>query len=169
MDTSESEDSLYLAVGSETAQVAAVLERVAQFTRRQGQGDTNALLLVIRELLINAIVHGNESKTSRIALVRIARRGEHFEVQVDDEGEGFDYETLDLDLPDDPQSLDGRGLVLVHELSKELAFERGGRRVRAIVYPDDIWQESARGGFGPAENNKYVREASCTSPMGKSL
>jgi anti-sigma regulatory factor (Ser/Thr protein kinase) len=138
MDESESENSLYLTVISETDQVAVVLERVAQFTRSQGQRDTNALLLVVRELLINAIVHGNESKASRMTLVRVARRGEAFEVQVDDEGEGFDYETLDLDLPDDPQSLEGRGrgLVLVHELSEALVFERGGRRVQAIVYPD---------------------------------
>jgi anti-sigma regulatory factor (Ser/Thr protein kinase) len=177
MDESESGDSLYLTV-SGTDRVASVLERVAQFTRLQGQGDANALLLVIRELLMNALVHGNESKVSRMVLVRIARMGELFEVQVDDEGEGFDYETLDLDLPDDPQSLEGRGrgrgLVLVHELSKTLVFERGGRRVRAIVRPDGTRPESAFGGFGPTKGNKfnrkkYSREATCTNPMGKSL
>jgi hypothetical protein len=31
-----------------------------------------------------------------------------------------------------------RGLVLVHELSEELAFESGGSRVRAIVGPDGV-------------------------------
>lgn len=169
MDESESEDSLYLTVVSETEQVAAVLERVVRFARRQGQWDTNALLLVVRELLINAIVHGNESKASRMAFVRVARRGRLFEVQVDDEGEGFDYGKLDLCLPDDPQSLEGRGLVLVHELSEEIVFERGGRRVRAIIYPDSMRQESGRGSFCPAEANKHGREAACTSPMAKSL
>ena len=36
MDESESEDSLYLTVVSETERVPVVLERVAQFARRQG-------------------------------------------------------------------------------------------------------------------------------------
>ena len=71
-----------------------------------------------------------------MALIRVAQRGGRFEVQVDDEGEGFDFESLVSDLPENPQSLTKRGLVLVHELSEELRFERGGCRVRAIVDPD---------------------------------
>lgn len=168
MDESESLDSLYLSVASETLRLPLVLERVAQFARNQGAGESSALLLVVRELLMNAIVHGNESIPSRIALVRVARRGDLFEVQVDDEGEGFDSEGLDLSLPDDPQALEKRGLVIVHELSEELFFERGGRRARAFVHPDGRHGDSARGGFGPAED-KQRREASCTSPMAKSL
>jgi anti-sigma regulatory factor (Ser/Thr protein kinase) len=169
MDESETKGSLCLTV-SETDRIASVLERVAQFARRLGQKDNNALLLVVRELLMNAIVHGNESKVSCTALVRVTRKREFFEVQVDDEGEGFDYEKLDLDLPDDPQLFEGRGrargLVIVHALSDALVFERGGRRVRTIVHPN--------GGFGPTEEkkfnrNKYSREAVCTSPMAKSL
>ena len=90
MDESESDDSLYLSVVSETERVPVILERVAQFARRQGVVGTDGLLLVVRELLMNAIVHGNESDRSRMALIRVARRGSLFEVQVDDEGEGFD-------------------------------------------------------------------------------
>jgi anti-sigma regulatory factor (Ser/Thr protein kinase) len=168
MDESESADSLYLTVVSETDRVALVVERVAQFARSQGIWDANALLLVVRELLLNAIVHGNESRRSSLALVRVARRGELFEVQIDDEGEGFDYESLDLDLPDDPSSLKSRGLVLVHELSEELSFEHGGRRVRAIVHPDGRQGTTARESFGFAES-KHGREASCTNQMAKSL
>jgi Anti-sigma regulatory factor (Ser/Thr protein kinase) len=168
MDESESVDSLYLTVVSETDRVALALERVAQFMRRQGIWDFTALLLVVRELLMNAIVHGNETLPSRVALVRVARQGELFELQVDDEGEGFDYKALDLGLPDDPQSLERRGLVLVHELSEELYFERGGRRVRAIVYPDGRHGDVDREAFSPAED-KQSREASCTSRMAKSL
>jgi anti-sigma regulatory factor (Ser/Thr protein kinase) len=168
MDESESEDSLYLAVSSETAKLPLVLERVAQFARSQGHRESDALLLVVRELLMNAIVHGNESDPSRVALVRVARRGRFFEVQVDDEGEGFDSESLDLDLPEAPQYPMRRGLVLVHELSEKLSFERGGSRVRAIVDPDDSRPDSDRGRNGYAAE-KSSREESCTSPMAKSL
>ena len=71
-----------------------VLERVAEFARRQGIWDSDELLLVIRELLMNAIVHGNESRADSMALIRVAQRGGRFEVQVDDEGEGFDSSPL---------------------------------------------------------------------------
>jgi anti-sigma regulatory factor (Ser/Thr protein kinase) len=168
MDESESEDSLYLTVFSETDRVTLVLERVAQFTRRLGLGNSDELLLVVRELLMNAIVHGNRSIRSRIALIRIARRGKLVEVQVDDEGEGFDYESLVLGLPDDPQSLAKRGLVLVHELAEELVFERGGSRVRAIVDPEGKRPEGDRQDLSFIDGN-HIREEPCTSPMGKSL
>jgi anti-sigma regulatory factor (Ser/Thr protein kinase) len=168
MDESESEDSLYLTVVSETERVPLILERVAVFARRQGFSNSDGLLLVVRELLMNAIRHGNESVRSKLALVRIAQRGGRFEVQVDDEGRGFDYESLVLGLPDDPQSLAKRGLVLVHELSEELVFEHGGSRVRAIVCTE---------GKRPAPDHETIsflrernnREESCTSPMAKSL
>jgi anti-sigma regulatory factor (Ser/Thr protein kinase) len=168
MDESESDDSLYISLVSETERVPIILERVAQFARRQGVFDSDGLLLVVRELLMNAIVHGNESDPTRMALIRVAHRGAHFEVQVDDEGEGFDFESLILGLPEDPQSLTKRGLVLTHELSEELSFERGGSRVRAIVDPGGRSPDPERGQYGFA-GNKTTREEPCTSPMAKSV
>jgi anti-sigma regulatory factor (Ser/Thr protein kinase) len=167
MDESESEDSLYLTIVSETEVVPALLERVAGFARRQGLWDSDALLLVVRELVLNAIVHGNGADPQRMVLVRVARQGGLYEVQVDDEGEGFDYESLALGLPEDPQTLNGRGLVLVHELAEELVFERGGRRARAYVHRDGKRRYPARDGYGYAAGKQESREATCTSPMGK--
>jgi anti-sigma regulatory factor (Ser/Thr protein kinase) len=168
MDESESEDSLFLTLSSETERVPLILERVAEFTRRQGIWEADGLLLVVRELLMNAIRHGNESIRSRIVILRIARRGGLFEVQIDDEGEGFDYESLVLGLPEDPHTLAKRGLVLVHELAEDLVFERGGCRVRAIVYPEGKDRSMDRDGFGFLRE-KFAREEPCTNQMGKSL
>jgi hypothetical protein len=103
-----------------------------------------------------------------VALIRVARRGGLFEVQVDDEGEGFDYDSLVLGLPEDPQNLAKRGLVLVNELSEELAFERGGSRVRAIVDPEGKRPVLDREGLSFLSEIDN-REEPCTSPMAKSL
>ncbi len=167
MGDSESTESLYLSAVSETARVPVILEHVAQFARRQGVVDTDGLLLVVRELLMNAILHGNESNSSRTALLRVVWRGSVFEVQVDDEGEGFDYESLVLGLPEDPQSLTKRGLLLAHELSESLTFEHGGSRVRATVCPGGRRSDWNRGQYGFSVE-KSSREATCTSPMAKS-
>ena len=136
MNASVPADSMYLTVVSETERVAVILEHLSSYARLQGLGDSNGLLLVVRELVMNAIVHGNGSNPSRVALIRVTPRAGYFEVQVDDEGRGFDFASLILVLPDDPQTLSGRGLVLVHELSRDLKFERGGARVMTNVYPD---------------------------------
>ncbi len=136
MDDSDHDDSLYLSTISETGHVPVILEHVTQFARGQGLADTDGLLLVVRELLMNAIVCGNGSDPSLMALVRVRPKSGLFEVQIDDEGEGFDFESLVLVLPEDPQTLTKRGLVLVNELSRDLTFERGGSRVKANVYPD---------------------------------
>lgn len=86
MDECESDDSLSIIVVSEASRIPLILERVAQFARRQGVWDSDGLLLVVRELLMNAIQHGNGSDMARTAMIRVARRGGLFEVQVDDEG-----------------------------------------------------------------------------------
>ena len=168
MDECESDDSLSIIVVSEASRIPLILERVARFARRQGVWDSDGLLLVVRELLMNAIQHGNGSDMARTAMIRVARRGGLFEVQVDDEGEGFDYESLVLGLPEDPQSLTKRGLVLVNELSEDLTFERGGSRVRAIVDPGGKRPVSERCDYAFAAE-KGNREEPCTSPMVKSL
>ncbi|MEI8345077.1 MAG: ATP-binding protein, partial [Candidatus Omnitrophota bacterium] len=109
MNASVTADSMYLTVVSETERVAVILEHLSSYARLQGLGDSNGLLLVVRELLMNAIVHGNGSNPSRVALIRVTPRAGYFEVRVDDEGGGFDFASLILVLPDDPQTLSGRG------------------------------------------------------------
>jgi anti-sigma regulatory factor (Ser/Thr protein kinase) len=168
VDEIETVVSLSLTFASETSRVPLALDRVAEFARRIDCGNLDALLLVVRELLMNAIVHGNGEDPDRAVRLRVEAQDGLLEVQVEDEGSGFDHESLQLSLPEDPQHLGRRGLVLVHELCDELEFGRGGSRVRATVYSGGDAPNPDREAIGIAAGMDN-REETCTSPMARSL
>ncbi len=107
--------------------------------------------LILRELLINAIEHGNENAVERTVICSVEYVGEwQFKIVVEDEGEGFDYKTLDMQMPDDPNQIRNRGFALVNAFTDRLEFnERGNRAITYISIPqttkfrvedDEGWQ-----------------------------
>jgi anti-sigma regulatory factor (Ser/Thr protein kinase) len=164
----ETEDRYEATLNAEANLVPVLLRHSASFARRLGAKRVDELLIVVRELLANAIIHGCRSDNSKMVLLSVCFEDGRFSVEVDDEGEGFDYRSLDLRLPDDPFSLSRRGLIIVHELAEELVFTGRGNRVRAIVHADEA-PDRGDGDYrvaSAAANQKY-REEPCISQMAR--
>jgi serine/threonine-protein kinase RsbW len=85
--------------------------------------------LAIREAVANGVQHGNcEDPTKRVTVSFVLSK-EEVRVQIKDEGEGFDLESLPDPL--DPQNLfkpRGRGILLMNSFMDEVdyRFEPGG-------------------------------------------
>jgi serine/threonine-protein kinase RsbW len=96
--------------------------------------------VAVRECVINAIKHGNQSDTTKHVFVEFetAVRDEVPEVaiRVRDQGKGFDPETLANPL--DPENLlkaSGRGIFLIRNFMDDVSLQRspdGGMEVRMI-------------------------------------
>lgn len=111
--------------------------------------------LCVHEAVSNAIVHGNlgiqhgpsedpasfdrfyaevrtrladPARAARLLRVDAVWDGAFVEVQVDDEGGGF--QSGPQALPSSPAAKSGRGLHIMRELADGVAFDRGGRTVR---------------------------------------
>lgn len=96
--------------------------------------DTSAFSLVLRELVNNAVVHGNRNELARCVLCRVSHLGgSQFSITVEDEGAGMDYTALDLSLPDDPRHVQDRGFTLINAFSDQLEFNARGNCVTAYV------------------------------------
>ncbi len=164
----ETEERYEATFNAETAFIPVILRHAASFARRLDSQRIDELLIVVRELASNAIIHGSKSDGTKMVRLSITFEGDRFTVDVDDEGEGFDYESLDLRLPDDPFSLSRRGLIIVHELAEELVFLGQGNRARAIVHADDDQERGERdyGVAAVAVGQKYQEEA-CISLMAR--
>lgn len=164
----ETEDRYEAVFNAETAFVPVILRHVSSFARRLDFRCIDELLIVVRELVSNAIVHGSKSDSTKMVRLAIGFEDDRFTVDVDDEGEGFDHWSLDLHLPDDPFSLTRRGLIIVNELSEELVFLGRGNRARAIVHSDDAPGRGERdyGVAAVAEGQKYQEEP-CISQMAR--
>lgn len=99
------------------------------FAAGPGGGEMPKVNLVLRELIGNAIEHGNRNDPRRGVVCRVTRISpQSVELSVTDEGQGFTAEDVDLQILDSPSDSSRGGLRLVNALSDSLRFELGGRR-----------------------------------------
>ncbi|MBA7522189.1 hypothetical protein ES705_14306 [subsurface metagenome] len=91
-------------------------------------------MIVLRELLLNALIHGNKSVAERHIKCRIEKLEKaEFRIEVEDEGNGFDYQNLDMRLPKNPHRLKRRGYILINALSDRIEFNSRGNCITAYV------------------------------------
>lgn len=85
--------------------------------------------MALREALANAIKHGNKLNPEKRVLVEMRiEGGDRLEIEIEDEGEGFD--PAQLADPTSPQNLlrsSGRGVFYIRQFMDEVRFEAGER------------------------------------------
>jgi serine/threonine-protein kinase RsbW len=92
------------------------------------------LVLLASEAVTNAIEHGNQTDAERGVEVWFRTDGAQAEIVVEDEGVGFDPDSVSDPL--DPSRMfedGGRGVFLMESLADEVFWENGGRRVRMVM------------------------------------
>lgn len=85
------------------------------------------LTLCLDEVVVNAMLHGNEGEPTLEVELRLWGQDEYWILQVDDRGEGFHREQVPD--PDDDSSLlleHGRGILIMQQWLDELRYYRGG-------------------------------------------
>jgi len=127
--------------------VPAVCHLVTAFVGNLSTGESTKLIMILRELLENALEHGNRNDPSLQITCEIHwPEANSIEVAVSDEGEGFSMDTIDLKNPDSPTEIRRRGLRLVDALSDSLELKDCGRSVicRLAWHPVGATEESTR-------------------------
>ena len=88
------------------------------------------LSVVLSECLANAIICGNEHDLAKAVAVRAELRQDRIEVEVTDEGDGFDPASVrDPTTPDELEASCGRGLFLIRSLADEVRFNPKGNSI----------------------------------------
>lgn len=88
--------------------------------------------LIYNELLINAVIHGNENDKNKSVSVTIEIVDEDsIYSTITDEGNGFDYNRMLNEIENKDRLLleSGRGIQLVQSLTNELHYERSGKQI----------------------------------------
>ncbi len=121
---------------SDRALVSAALRASRACLRGWGVAQAEPVLIALRELLVNAIVHGNQSDPDKQVTCKLAKAPDDgLSIQVDDEGAGLDPSLLDMKLPGDPKRIEKRGLVLVQAMSETVFFDSAKGRATAYIIP----------------------------------
>ena len=81
--------------------------------------------MAVREIVVNAIRHGNQLDLDKVVRVSYRFNSERFEVGILDQGHGFDFDHLPD--PCDPENLmksSGRGIFLVRSFMDDFSLAR---------------------------------------------
>lgn len=128
-------------IPSDIKNVCSVVRKVIQYLGNTcGIMDECALFelkVVLNELVSNAIRHGNKGDCSKIVKISagVTENGYIF-LQIEDEGEGYDYHYLHEMNPNAHNTIDicdmlesGRGILIVKNLCDKIKFNQKGNKV----------------------------------------
>jgi serine/threonine-protein kinase RsbW len=88
----------------------------------------------VTEALANAILYGNRGDPRKSVRVAVAVDASAVEVEVRDEGAGFDPSIVpDPTLPENIERPGGRGIFLIRELMDEVHYGPPGNSVRMVL------------------------------------
>jgi anti-anti-sigma factor len=132
----EDADTINFTISSEMPQVDRVIEESHIFFHQLniGASELSNLNLVLREMLNNAIEHGNHGipdKEVRCDVQHLGRK--RFKIQVEDQGEGFDHNSVDWEIPVDPRQTRNRGYALINTFCDQVKFNDKGNLVTAYI------------------------------------
>jgi len=92
--------------------------------------------MAIRESMVNAVVHGNRYNANKKVRFSVSTDTERLVVQVGDEGEGFDFNSIPDPLaPENLMRTSGRGIFLIRSFMDDFQMrhlENGGTEVTLV-------------------------------------
>jgi serine/threonine-protein kinase RsbW len=113
-------------------------ELAVKMAERAGvdEDDLIKIGMAVRESMVNAVVHGNRYNANKRVRFSINAGTEQFIVQVADEGEGFDFDSIPDPLaPENLMKTSGRGIFLMRSFMDDFQIrhlESGGTEVTLI-------------------------------------
>ena len=112
-----------------------LLERVAKMGLVKP--DQSNLFVALDEAFVNAVKHGNKNDPTKLVRVGAELSPSEACFTIEDEGEGFDVQTIPD--PCDPSNLfksSGRGVLLIYNIMDEVEYNAQGNRVKMVKRPE---------------------------------
>jgi serine/threonine-protein kinase RsbW len=120
-----------------------LLERVAKLGLISSEGSN--LFVALDEAFVNAVKHGNKNDPNKLVRVGAELSPKEACFTIEDEGEGFDVQTIPD--PRDPANLfksSGRGVLLMYNIMDEVEYNAQGNRVKMVKRPGPAAETGTR-------------------------
>ena len=111
-----------------------LLDRVSKLGLISPEGSN--LFVALDEAFVNAVKHGNKNDPTKLVKVGAELSPNEACFTIEDEGEGFDVQTIPD--PCDPANLfksSGRGVLLIYNIMDEVEYNAQGNRVKMVKRP----------------------------------
>lgn len=125
--------AINLVLDSHPKNIAEVEPYVLQVVKEYAINESifGNILITLTEAVSNAIIHGNQAKSGKKVYISTYTTTNSVVFTVEDEGSGFDPNTLpDPTAPENLLTPGGRGVFLMQHLSDKVSFASGGRVVQ---------------------------------------
>lgn len=136
---SASDDSLLIKFRSDITFVDVAVQTIGNLLEYFGIEDPTNILLVSRELLKNAVVHGNHNKKNKEVVFRLFRISQdRFRLEIEDSGQGSGLRHLRTtgkvrETRDRESEAGGRGFTIINSLSEQVLFSETGNRITVLL------------------------------------
>ncbi len=117
-----------------------LLDQIMQRLQADAWDDSDrfAVHLALEEGLINAIKHGNKYDRNKHVHVRCTTTSGRFEIEIEDEGPGFDPEDVpDCTEEENLEACSGRGIALMRCFMSHVEYQNHGRRLVMAKSPTE--------------------------------
>ena len=93
------------------------------------------IMVAVTESVNNAIRHGNKFDKDKNVYLTLVVNQDHLKFEVEDEGHGFDTESLpDPTAVENLENPGGRGIFLMRNLCDEVKFSNNGKTVQLTFF-----------------------------------
>jgi anti-sigma regulatory factor (Ser/Thr protein kinase) len=134
-------------LSSDLSHVELVSHLISDILAYDRVRDTTKPVLVTRELLKNAVVHGNRENPELEVAFSIERLPHsRYKITVKDAGEGFDHEHFTTRIPLDPRRERRMGYAIISNFSDTIEFHDNGASVTVYISVEDALVTNGEGG-----------------------
>ncbi len=113
-----------------TLQLKSFIDLLLEKVDDGNQDIYNKLELGLNEALVNAVVHGNSGDQGKSIRIRRIITPNWFIWQIQDEGNGVPVKSRIGSLPTNLDSINGRGLFLIHQCFDDVRWSKEGNRLQ---------------------------------------
>ena len=117
------------------------------------QPERSNLFIALDEAFVNAVKHGNRNDPAKLVRITADLSSREARFQIEDEGEGFDLQTIPDPL--DPANLfktSGRGVLLIHNIMDEVRYNERGNRLTMVKRPEKSLDADLIEAISPADD-----------------
>lgn len=134
----------------------AVVESVRFLQAQNASGSLFDVKLLLREALLNAVLHGSRSDPSRVIALEVRTAEGRLTLTVTDQGPGFDWRAGLTNLAP-PEATSGRGLTILTLYADDVRYNAAGNQVTLT--------KTVTGLRGPAALQDAGNTATRSTPM----
>ena len=130
----QSDTTIFFRACSLPQDVVCILEKTKRFFSQRDICDFHEFSIVQRELLNNALDHGNRFSPDLKILCSIEiLESNKVKLIVEDGGKGFCHASLDVPTPNNLKKINRRGYILINAFSENIEFNKKGNRVTVYL------------------------------------